>query len=61
VSKEENTKTDEELVFGPTRSSEGDKAIARMMFGKNAEKFQRTIPHLLALWGINIKPKDDEA
>ncbi|MHA2408113.1 MAG: hypothetical protein ACXACA_07060 [Candidatus Ranarchaeia archaeon] len=60
MSKEKYTK-DDELVFGPYRRLEGDRAIARMMCGKNAEKFQRTIPLLLALWGINIQQEDDEA
>ena len=59
MSNEKNSDADE-LVFGPNKSSEGDKAIAGMMFGKNAEKMRRTLPLLFALWGIDIRQKDDE-
>ena len=60
MSTEKNEKVDEELVFGPYRNSKGDKAIARMMFGKNAERMQRDLPLLFALWGINFRIEDDE-
>jgi hypothetical protein len=59
MSKEKNSDASE-LVFGPNKTAEGDEAIARMMFGKNAEKVRRTLPLLFALWGIDIRQKDDE-
>ena len=45
----------ENLIFGFDRTDEGDKAISRLMFGKNAENIAEFLPVLFELWGVKLK------
>ncbi|MHA1916848.1 MAG: hypothetical protein ACTSUV_00830 [Candidatus Ranarchaeia archaeon] len=45
----------ENLIFGFDRTDAGDKAISKLMFGKNAEKMSEILPVLFELWGIKLK------
>jgi len=51
----ENILSSEEV----TDEEKANEAIRRMLFGKSADKFQKYLPVILRLWGIEVKGKEE--